>query len=168
MAAPRPKNPFDLDKGRKAGPELELKGKIYTSEEQRELLDGYVEIPREFWGLISFGAHVRYVRKDGRFLPGGFVKKNPHIFVPQSSTTGEAQTFIQLQNSFFPKSKGYVDWNLNYDDIGHLYEKNSSVCAALRKEVQGALEKQNENIRKLAEANRALRQRIDGLERRKS
>lgn len=69
-------NPFDLTKITKIEKDQEVKRHAATTSAQgREaLLKNYTEVPKEEWADIKINEHIRYMRKDGRFRKGGYVK----------------------------------------------------------------------------------------------
>ena len=91
------------------------KKKIYTPDQIKGLLQGYVLVSHSMWSDIPVGAHVRYFKKDGAFVRGGFVTS--HWF------NKEGKPFIHLANSFKKKVKGYATWPLAHESADRIYKK---------------------------------------------
>lgn len=70
-------NPFDLTKLVVAGGLVETKKykpDTYTPEEKKEMLNGYICVPKERWLKLEVGTHIRYVRINGEMRKGGYVQ----------------------------------------------------------------------------------------------
>jgi hypothetical protein len=85
-------NPFDLTKLVVAGGLVEkhkYKPDTYTPEEKKDMLNGFVRVPREKWLQLEIGAHIRYERKTGDMRKGGYVQyidpKGEYIMVSVSN-----------------------------------------------------------------------------------
>ena len=157
-------NPFDLDKKKKAGlPQKEYKAKTYTEEEKIALLDGYLDIPADFWAFVRYGTHVRYVTKTGDFRPGGFVTRNPFDAKPKGAA--ESKRFIKMQNGFNNKVGGYAEWIVAYEDIQHLYAKPDASALTVQRMLENAVKGLNDNIKKIAIHAKKLEERLATLER---
>ena len=76
----------------------------------QKLLEGYVVVPREFWGRISRGEHVRYIRRGGKFCRGSFVKcvweRNGKRFFQLETKIGGSEA-----------DAGYVTFPVAFEDI---------------------------------------------------
>ncbi len=158
------KNPFDLD-GRDEGPDRPHQARVWTAEEQAEKLSGYLEVDPEFWDQIRYGTHVRYVTKADGFRPGGFVLKNPFDTKPRGAAA--EKRFIKLQNGFNDKARGYQQWVAAYEDIVKMYIKPDAGVLMMMKSLEIAVRGLNDNIRKLAEHQKKLGERVAALEGRK-
>jgi hypothetical protein len=141
------KNPYDLDK-RRDGPGRPHPSTTYTQEEQKEMLEGYLEIPARHWELLQYSRHVRYYAYDGQgrvaFRTGGFVVRSPYV---ELDAQGETIKFLQLQNGFGPKA---FRWKIKYDDLVHVYAKPDAVTMAVRDEIEESLRGLVNNINILA------------------
>lgn len=157
------RNPFDLE-GRD-GPDRPHAAKTWTAEEQAEKLAGYLEVPPDLWEHIRYGTHVRYVTRDNKFRPGGFILKNPFDTKPQGS--GEEKRFMKLQNGFSDKARGYAQWIAAYEDLAKVYMKPDAAVLIMVQNLEEGVRGLNENIRKLAEHSKKLEQRLAALEQRR-
>jgi hypothetical protein len=155
------KNPFDLE-GRNEGPDRTRAAHVWTAEEQAEKLDGYLEIPPEFWDQIRYGTHVRYYTKAEGFRPGGFVAKNPFDTRPKGAAADKR--FMKLQNGFNDKARGYQQWVVAYEDVARFYVKPDAAVLVMMQSLEAAVRGLNENIRKLAEHSKKLESRVVALE----
>ena len=158
------KNPFDLE-GRGEGPDRAHVARVWTAEEQAEKLNGYLEIPPEFWEQIRYGSHVRYFTKAEGFRPGGFVMKNPFDVAPKG--TGVEKRFMKLQNGFNDKVRGYMSWVVAYSDATKFYIKPDAAVMVMMQSLEVAVKGLNDNIRKLAEHSKKLEGRVAALEARR-
>lgn len=165
-------NPFALDKKKGgAAPDKTHKATTYTADEQKEMLNGYVEIPEDLWPLVRYGTHMRYVTKahegkESLFRVGGFVTKNPL----DAKTKGgkEEKRFMRLQSGFDKKGRGYAEWVVAYEDIQTLYIKPDASAMAVQRALEKAVTALNTNIRKLAAHSTKLEKRLEQLERSRS
>jgi hypothetical protein len=155
-------NVFDLkDRG---GPERKRAGRVWTDEEKRERLTGYLEIPAQYWENVRYGAHVRYCTKKDGYKPGGFVVRNPF----DTKARGEAaeKRFMKLQNGFNEKAAGYASWLVAYEDLDQVFVKADAPALVAIENVREAAVGLNENIRKLAKHQKRLADRVGALEQR--
>jgi hypothetical protein len=158
------KNPFDLE-GRDGGPDRPRGARVWTAEEQAEKLNGYLEIPPEYWEHIRYGTHVRYILKTDGFRPGGFVLKNPFDHKPKGGAV--EKRFVKLQNGFNDKARDYQQWLVAYEDVAKFYVKTDAGVMVMMQSLEVAVKGLNENIRKLAEHSKKLELRVAGLEARR-
>jgi len=90
--------------------------RVWTAEEQREALLGYMEVGPRFWPYVQIGQHVRYVtRMDDdteRFSGGGFVRVNP----AELSVGGQCMK-LNVRTWGAPEST----WSLLYSRLVKLY-----------------------------------------------
>lgn len=114
-------NIFDLTKLIPMENEEELKKQVttITSSDQERLLKGYVEAPSDEWEKFALNTHVRYLRKDGSFRRGGFVK---NIWVGSIGKNTGKKT-MQLASSLSFKS---TKWTIVLDDIDKIWKKNTT------------------------------------------
>lgn len=79
-------------------------------------LEGYIVVPREFWGRISRGDHIRYIRNGGKFCRGSFVK---------CVWERNGKRFFQLETSIggSESDPGYVTFPVAFEDISTVYRK---------------------------------------------
>ena len=144
----------------KNGPEIPAKRRTWTINEQSEKLNGYLEVPPEYWEHIRYGTHVRYFSKKDGFRTGGFVVKNPFDI----KTNDVEKRFIKLQNGFNDKAKGYQTWVVAYEDSAKIYIKPDASVLVMMQSLESAVTGLNNNIRKLVEHCKKLESRITALE----
>jgi hypothetical protein len=111
-------NIFDLTALVGVQNEQELKKTVntVTIDEQEKMLQDYEEIPSTDWSTITPSTHVRYLRKDGAFRRGGFVK-NSWIGL---YGTSKGKKCLQLSSTQSYKS---AKWTICFDDIDKIWQK---------------------------------------------
>lgn len=88
-----------------------------TSEiEQDALLHNYELIDPANWHKLPFRAHIRYLRKDGAFRKGGFVK----AVTQTQDLEGKETIKIDLVANFTPNA---VSWSIFKGSIDKLWKK---------------------------------------------
>ena len=115
-----PTNMFDLSAF--VGPKNEHEVKQNTSmtpEEQEKMLRNYIEVDKSAWAAIPVDSHIRYLRKDGAFRRGGFVKNS------WVGTYGASAGKKCLQLSAAQSYKS-TKWTVCLDDIEKLWKQNTS------------------------------------------
>ena len=115
-------NIFDLTKLVSMENEEELKktSTEISSGDQDKLLENYVEVPQEDWDKIPKKTHIRYLRKDGNFRRGGFVRAN----YVSSYGDNKGKKSIQLaSNMSYTKA---AKWTISLDEIDKIWKKNIS------------------------------------------
>lgn len=160
MARAAAKNPFDLEA--KDGVDRKYVARVWTEEEQKEKLKGYLEVPPENWCQVRNNTHVRYYTIEEGYKSGGFVLKNPF----DCMTTEGEKRFIKLQNMFNPREKGYVCWLVSYDKLDKLYMKPDAATIVALHSTEVAVKQLNDNIRKIVEFTKRLDARVTALEKR--
>ena len=93
------------------------KRKPYTPEQIKVMLEDYDEVPAEKWTNIPLGTHIRYYKKTGQFIRGGFVQKH--------WVNAKGNRSIRITSSSFG-AKGALDWYLAFDKIDKLYAKKKA------------------------------------------
>lgn len=90
----------------------------YSDEKIQEMLENYKEIPRTEWMSLSIGNHIRYIGKDGKFRPGGFIRmknsKNDHYY------------FLLENDKFGSKARNpeYASWTMSFANVTKIFLKN--------------------------------------------
>jgi hypothetical protein len=109
----KPENIFDLTKLIPIEKEEEIKKSysVITEADREKLLAGYSEVDKNEWDTIAMNSHIRYLRKDGAFRRGGYVKG--HWIGTYGPKKGK--NCIQMINNL----SGYkpTTWNVCVDDI---------------------------------------------------
>jgi hypothetical protein len=110
-------NIFDLTKLIPIEKEEEIKKNyaVITEADREKLLTGYIEVEESDWGSIAMNSHVRYLRKDGAFRRGGYVKG--HWIGTYGPKQGK--NCIQMINNL----SGYkpTTWNICIADIASIW-----------------------------------------------
>lgn len=122
--------------------------KQYTDEEISKMLDGYIQIPFELWDYIPTGAHIRYVKTNGEFKPGGFVR-NHYI-------SNEGKKMIMLETRPFVKHNvkqneqpGYFTFSIAYDNTKTIFKKYPRDAFIEIHMISASLAKKKEQIENL-------------------
>lgn len=99
--------------------EMKKNTNIITPEEQQKMLKNYSEVESTEWDTIPISTHIRYLRKDGSFRVGGFVK-NSWIGLYGAS---KGKKCLQLSSSQDYKSN---KWSICLNDIEKIWKKNTN------------------------------------------
>jgi hypothetical protein len=123
-------NIFDLTALAGMQNEQEIKKTIntVTMDEQTKMLQNYHDVKNADWETIPQSSHIRYLRKDGSFRRGGFVK-NSWIGLYGNS---KGKKCLQLSSS--PGYKSTM-WTICLDDIEKIWQKNPTVATAGEKNI---------------------------------
>lgn len=100
--------------------ELKKESTEITSIDQDKLLENYVEVASDGWEKIPKNTHIRYLRKDGNFRRGGFVKAS----WVSSYGKDKGKKSLQLSSNMSYKS---TKWTIVIDDIDKIWKKNISI-----------------------------------------
>ena len=113
-------NIFDLTAivGIQKEEEIKKKSALITDDEQKALIKDYIEVNKDEWSVIPNNTHIRYLRKDGAFRRGGFIK-NSWIGVNGASKDKKC---LQLSASMNYKAS---KWTICLDDIEKIWKKKS-------------------------------------------
>lgn len=103
---------------------------IYTNDQIKQFLIGYLQINRQLYDYVPIGAHVRYYRKCGdarSFKLGGFVQN--HVMVkgkPAFVLETVPGSCVSCMREPAYKLNNHVTYVLTYDDIDELWKKYDS------------------------------------------
>jgi hypothetical protein len=126
-----------------------------TPEEQEKMLRNYTEVDKATWAAIPMDSHIRYLRKDGAFRRGGFVKNS------WVGTYGASAGKKCLQLSAAQSYKS-TKWTVCLDDIEKIWKLNSAGSSAGEKniispEILTTVQTNKENIEYLMRAVEQLK-----------
>ena len=145
--------------------------RVWTPEEQAEKLAGYMEIQPHLWHLVRYGTHVRYYKKDGTFVAGGFVGRNPADFAPADDPATTKRSFVLHSSPFMrinsPAAAGKFRWTIAYEDVARLFIRPDISALLVQQSLEVSVSKLNENIRTLVEFVKKLGARVEALEQRR-
>ena len=91
--------------------EKESKNKI-SEEDAKKLLQGYQVFYK--WDEIPVGTHIRYYKKDGTFVRGGFVQNH--------WISKDGEHVIYLANSLY-RNSNYKNWPVKHSNVKTIYIK---------------------------------------------
>jgi hypothetical protein len=92
--------------------------KDYTPDQIKTLLQQYMEVSADKWADIPINSHIRYIKKDGTFVRGGFLTSH--------WLNKEGKPFIHLANSFKKRTEGYATWPVAHESVAKLYKKQDA------------------------------------------
>lgn len=93
-----------------------VKSNDYSSEKIKELLENYNEVQHTEWETLPLGSHIRYLKKDGDFKPGGFIRtKRPDHFILENVPFGSKKT-----------NDKYVHWVMNFENVSKIFSKDKN------------------------------------------
>lgn len=130
--------------------------KDYSQEQIRELLSGYIEVSKELWTDIPINSHIRYFKKDGTFVRGGFVTSH--------WLNKEGKPFIHLANSFKKRSAGYATWPMAHESVAKIFKKPDAKSGIEMDVVRGKTAEIIGQINKLVDVVKAQKNRLDAQE----
>lgn len=164
-------NPFDITNGAntpdtvttevaKKTPTYKVKKKYtkkdYSQEQIRGLLSGYIEVSNELWADIPINSHIRYFKKDGTFVRGGFVTSH--------WLNKEGKPFIHLANNFKKRSAGYATWPMAHESVAKIFKKPDANSGIEMNVVRGKTAEIIGQINKLVDVVKAQKNRLDSQE----
>lgn len=139
----------------------------YSQLQINAMLEEYKTVDVDNWSNIAAGTHVRYIKKDGKFVTGGFVVNhwvNEH-----------GKKFIHLSNGFI-QNKNYITWPMAHENVMKLYakrKKDNPNVEILNKRVRdimksinnivSVVKKQEKKIEKLENQNKQLLKMLNGI-----
>jgi hypothetical protein len=113
-------NVYDLSTLVDVENDIEIKKKENTKIDRDKLLKGYEEVPRTKWDSMTHGDHIRYLRKDGLFRKGGFIK-NTWVGL---SGINKGKNVIQLCNNM---SYNAIKWTIQFDNLDKIWKKKNNI-----------------------------------------
>ena len=121
-------NIFDLTKMIPSSqvPKTFVSSKTYSTDEKKNLLNGYMEVPQTKWSMLEKGDHIRYERLDGKFRRGGYVSAN-YI----DSNTGERKIRLIWNHSLPAHPSSNATWVLKTNDIKTIWKKTKGPGASM-------------------------------------
>ncbi len=128
----------------------------YTSEQIRELLKGYMRVDAESWSDIPTNSHIRYIKKDGSFVRGGFVTNH------WLNKTGKK--FIHVANGFNKNAQGYKTWPVAHENVSQIYKKPAPNTNIEMGVVDARFTKVVDQVNKLTAAVKSLNKKTNLLE----
>ena len=165
---------FDIDNKRITNsPKRNRYHNVWTSNDQFEKLNGYLEIDPTLWSSIKCGSHIRYITKENEYRPGGFVLKNPFKYKGESSTLTPSieisdneygKVGFRLQNFFNKNSPDYTTWIVDYDNIMKVYLKVDAPIRAVISSLEQTIESVNTNMKKITTYIKKMDERIKKIE----
>lgn len=142
--------------------QIKIEKNLINDDEREKLLENYIEVIRDDWEKIPKNTHIRYLRVDGLFRRGGFVKN----FWETKYGNYKGKKCIQLSSGIDYKSK---KWTVPLFDISKIWKKNNMNSLNIENnvvdneiskrvaEIEYKLEKNTENIEYLLKSNEQVK-----------
>ena len=131
--------------------------KIYTPDEIKDRLRGYIKVPKGQYNNIRYNSHVRYYRADGSFSGGGFVN------LSHRPGKDDDKEYMQLKSNMFNGKKG-LTWMLDYDNIQELYVQESAELTYYKKQLKNVESQTQEGFNTITDHLKKIYKRIKRLE----
>lgn len=132
------------------------KKKEYTQDQIKKLLIGYIQVSPSKWDDIPINSHIRYFKKDGTFVRGGFVTNH--------WLNKEGKPFIHLANNFKKNAPGYATWPMAHEAVDRIFKKVDSKSGIEMDVVRGKTAEIIAQINKLVDVVKELKKRMDSYE----
>jgi guanyl-specific ribonuclease Sa len=113
--------------------------KALTAAEIKEWLRGCIEIPKDKWRTIPDNSHVSYVKKDGKFVKGGFIRL-------QYSKDGEHYIRYGSKLASWPGDKYYREFTIKLSNTSKIYKRVSQDSIFEFKVMQMNFDKQMQTV----------------------
>jgi hypothetical protein len=131
------------------------------------LLKGYKEVPQSEWHNFAKNTHIRYLRKDGLFKPGGYI-----FSIEVKAVNGKDQVYLALSwgsNARFPK------FEINLDTIEKIWKRDGAPPPVKAKSsleeriahLEGQLKQHNEYFVKMAKIINGIDSKLANISKRK-
>ena len=111
---------------------------------------------KELWSDIPINSHIRYFKKDGTFVRGGFVTSH--------WLNKDGKPFIHLTNSFKKRSAGYATWPMAHESVAKIFKKPDAKSGIEMDVVRGKTAEIIIQINKLVDVVKAQKNRLDAQE----
>ena len=138
-------------------PSVSYTRRVYTPDEIKERLVGYIKVPRSQYSNLRYNSHVRYYRSDGSFCGGGFVN------LSHRPGKDEDKEYMQLKSNMFNGKKG-MSWMLDYDNIKELYVQESAELTYYKKRLKSIESQTQDGFDKITLHLKKIYNRIKKLE----
>ena len=130
----------------------------YTREQIKGLLSGYIPVDENKWSDIPVESHIRYLKKDGVFVRGGFVTNH--------WLDKKGNKFIHLSNNLNKNADGYATWPMAHNSVQRVFKKINKKNGIEMDVVRGKTAEIIEQINKLVDVVKNQGARLDRLEQR--
>jgi hypothetical protein len=131
-------NIYDLSTLADIENDIEIKKKENTKIDRDKLLIGYDEVPQVEWESLTKGVHIRYLRKNGFFRKGGFIKD---VWIGLSGEN-KGKNVIRLCNNMSYKA---VIWTITFDQIDKIWKKKINIYT-MPSDNKGVIDSNKESI----------------------
>ena len=105
---------FNIIQEKKTGKKWSNTKKPYPQAQIKAMLENYELIDENKWSNIPKGIHIRYIKKDGKFVKGGFVVNH--------WINDKGKKFIHLSNGYI-QNRNYISWPMSHDNVSKVYTK---------------------------------------------
>lgn len=141
--------------------------KDMTQEEITEFLKNTIIIPKEQWEQIPINSYISYIKEDGKFIKGGYVKL---IFNKKKSSTDNGSIYLIYGTKLdkYNNDKYYKEFTINLSNIKEIYKKidNSAIIEyqIIKNNINKLLLSQNSKIDELIVKINTFDKKINKLE----
>jgi hypothetical protein len=118
-------------------------------------LTGYILVAPADYDNIEIGAHLKYLRNDGKWVKGGYL---------QYITNKNNVKRIQIQNKTNKKQTGYMSWGVKCSEVSKLYKKSEIEKTFETGKMYESLIKQQNEIISLKKQIELLNKKMEILE----
>lgn len=96
--------------------------KELNAEELKEYLKNFILIPKDQWKTIPVNSYISYIKEDGKFVKGGFVK----LIFNKNNTNSENESEYLIYGTKIDKynnDKYYKEFTINLSNIKDIYKR---------------------------------------------
>ena len=154
---------YDISKKKddKSIPNKEYKSRVYSPEEIVKILQDYIEVPINKWGLLKYGQKISYYMKEDNFFKyGGYINTivenkegSEKYFCLRTNLRKSSKNNWTWMVSFSKLSKVFVFVSPEYDFITKRMKENDR---KLRRELVETIDNIADHIKNIKKRLRAL------------
>lgn len=108
----------DIENNNKKNDKKKIKKEI-TEDEIKEFLKNSILIPKDQWNSLPVNSFISYVKNDGKFIKGGYIKL---IFQKKDNDYMIYSTKLDKYNN----DRYYKEFTINLNNIKEIYKKIES------------------------------------------
>jgi hypothetical protein len=96
--------------------------KELNADELKEYLKNFILIPKDQWKTMPVNSYISYIKEDGKFVKGGFVK----LIFNKKNTDSENESEYLIYGTKIDKynnDKYYKEFTINLSNIKDIYKR---------------------------------------------